>query len=372
MKRKNDDVDLSSMSTRGRKIRKRNKFRIAVNIVSSVVLVISILGLSSILALGARPISGDTTETASGLEPLQYSEHEQASYILITGVDEKGSLTDIIMVACIDHEKDTMNILQIPRDLFIGTDIPSGKINAVYGSAKKGEDNIKRLRRRLSSYLGIPLDHYVMFTLGGFRNIVDALGGVEMNIAQKGGIQIEDHTTGKAVILGPGLVTLDGVKAEGFVRKRYKKGNETGYLLGDVSRGQHQRVFYAALAKKLKAMNFSQVTKIATSSYKEINTSMSVGEMMAYAQELNKIDLANVKISSVPGQFCNYKKLSYLSIHKADYVELFNKDFNPYGTPLTVDALKIKELHKVVGQATEPSVTGEGGSLSDINANEGL
>ncbi len=365
-----DMVDLSSMRTRGRR-KRRNKFRIAMNILCSFVLILSVVALSGMLALGLRPLGagGDNIEeTASGLEPLIYSAHKESSYILIVGVDNSESLTDVIMVACIDHEKDTMNILQIPRDTFIDTNVPTGKINAVYGSARDGEAKINALRRKLSSHLGIPLDHYVTFTLEGFRNVVDAVGGVDIVITQPRGIDVEDFTTGEHYIMGPGEVHLDGHKAESFVRKRYQTSHmDPGYELGDISRVQQQRIFYAALAEKLKSMSMSQITEIATTCYDQIGTSMSLGEMLGYARELQNISLDNVIMKSVPGQFCTYKKISYYSIHKQEYVDLFNQYFNPYGDPLTVDDIRIRELHTAIGDEYESSVANEGGSLSEIN-----
>ncbi len=368
---KNDMVDLSSMSTRRGRKKKRNKFRIFMNVFLSFTLILSTLATAGMLMLGLRPLQnqGDSAkETNSSLEPLTYSEHKNSSYILIVGVDLSESLTDVIMVACIDHEKDTMSILQIPRDTFIDSKTPTGKINAVYGSARDGELKINALRRKLSSHLGIPLDHYVTFTLEGFRNVVDAVGGVTINITQPRGIDVEDFTTGEHYILGPGEVHLDGHKAESFVRKRYQTSHmDPGYELGDISRVQQQRIFYAALAQKLKSMSLSQVTSIATQCYDEIGTSMSVGEMLGYAKELMNIDLNNVVIKSVPGQFCTYKGLSYYSIHKQEYVDMYNTYFNPYGDPLTTDDIRIRELHTAVGDDYEPSVANDGGTLSEIN-----
>lgn len=368
MKREpSNDLNLSSMSTRGHRRKKHNKTLIAVNVITSLVLVLSIVALSGILLLGAKPLEntqGEEKETNSDLQSLQVSTSKNVSYILVVGVDVSQTLTDVIMVACVDHEKNSVSILQIPRDTFIGTDIPTGKINAVYGNPKKGEAKINALRRRVSNYLGIPLDQYVIFTIQGFKNVVDAIGGVEINITQKNGIKVERFATGEQYTLGPGWVTLDGEKAEGFVRKRY--GSEAGYGLGDISRVQQQRIFYAALFKKLKTMNFGQVTKIATSCYKEVGTSMSVGQILGYAKELQGLNFDQVKMYTIPGQFCNYKGLSYYSIHKSEYVELFNTFFNPYGAPITASGIKIRELHTEIGQATTGSVVKDGGSISEI------
>ncbi len=366
-----------------RKTRRHDPFRITVNVVCSLVLIISTLALTGMLALGMHPLQENdpdhpAEETASGLEPLPTSTHHNSSYILVLGTDNSNGLTDMILVACMDHEKNTMNFLQITRDLYIGDDIPSGKINAVYANARKGENKINALRRRLGSYLGIPIDHYVTFNLEGFRNMVDAIGGVDINIAQEDGIDVEDFTTGEHYIMGPGPVHLDGNKAESFVRKRYQtKHMDKGYALGDVSRVQQQRVFYAALAKKLQSMSLGQLTSAATQCYKEITTDLSIGEMLGYAQEMQQVDMSNILMKSVPGQFCETRldgeeyRLDYYSIHKEEYVEMFNAYFNPYGEALTVDGIQIEELHRLVGDKYEPSVEDGGGTLEEIAIENG-
>ncbi len=364
----NYEVDLYSVSRAQRRTRKkkRNVPRIVFNIFMSLVLVFSILTVSGTYVLGLRPLDQATEEeTAENLEELTYSASSGVSYILVVGVDVSESLTDIIMVACVDHDKHTLNILQIPRDTFVGTDVNTGKINAVYGSAKTGEAKINALRRRLTKQLGIPLDHYVIFTLTGFRNCVDALGGVPINITQSGGITIQNHVTGANVHLDQGEQLLDGILAEGFVRKRY--GSEKGYGLGDISRVQQQRVFYAALAKKLTEMNASEMLKVVKNCYSEVSTSMSVSEMLSYAKEMKSVSLSEMQIMTVPGQFCNYRSLSYYSIHKDEYITMFNTYFNPYGDAIKSSDISIPELHTLIGQATTGSVVSTGGTLSEIN-----
>ena len=79
-------------------------------------------------------------------------------------------------------------------------------------------------------------------------------------------------------------------------------------------------------------------------------------------------------LNSVPGQFCATKlsgepdRLDYYSIHKKEYVEMYNEFFNPYGKKLTADAITIKELHTLVGDKYEPSVANDGGTLGEIAA----
>lgn len=382
----NDSVDLYSMSgaRKHKRKKKHNKVRILINTVASLVLAFSILMVSATVVLGMHPITDENggVETAEGLEDLVTSSHSGVSYVLVIGLDKSEALTDIILVACIDHEKGTMSLLQIPRDTFVGTDIPTCKVNAVYNNPRSGELKINALRRRLSSAFGIPIDHYVIFTLEGFRNVIDAIGGVDINITQENGIRIENHVDGTDMVIGPGEVHLDGIMAEGFMRKRYgvrigtATSGEEGYGLGDISRVQQQRVFYAAVAKKLKAMSLASMIKIATTCYDQVSTSMSVSEMLAYAKEVQSIDMESMVIKTVPGQFVNYNAgkingnvaLSYYSVIKSEYVAMYNEYFNPYGTQLTESDINVPELHKLLGITETGSVVTDGGTLGDIQS----
>ena len=117
------------------------------------------------------------------MEDVVQSPTEDVSYFLITGTDLSGDLTDIIMVVCFNIKDKTANILQIPRDTYIGSDIDSGKINAVYESAKrKAPSRIDVMMKRINDYLGLPIDHYAVVSILAFRKIVDVLGGIDVEV----------------------------------------------------------------------------------------------------------------------------------------------------------------------------------------------
>lgn len=365
----NDSFDLYSVSTRRNGKSKRKKFRKTVNIVASIVLAFSVL-LTTVMGAGiwvlGQDINDDSEIEEGDFEELMVSSDSNVSYILVVGVDPQETLTDIIIIACIDHQKNTLNFLQIPRDTYIGDDVPTKKINAVHGNPRKGEARINALRRRLSSYFGIPLDHYVKFTIKGFSNVIDALGGVTVNIETNNtkGIDIMNPFNKKHERIGPGVTTLTGPQAVGFVRKR--TGVKDGYVKGDIDRIEAQREVYVALAKKLQAMSSTQMMTIAKNCYSEIATDMSIGQILGYAGEVRDIPMDSMGIYAVPGQFDNYNGLSMWSPHKQEYVNLFNTYFNPYGLPMTVDDIQMIELHKRLGHSTKESEVEQGGALSNV------
>lgn len=364
-------VDLNRYSTRNKK-KKRRVGLIVTNVVASLVLVVSILSLSGLMVLNMsfRDQSMGNVEggIVNSLTDVVKSTNENVTYFLILGTDEKDTLTDVIMVGCFDHGNNALNILQIPRDTFIGTDIPSGKVNAVYGNATKGESKIEFLIRRINAYFGLPIDHYVLVHLSAFRAVVDAVGGVDIDIPNR--ITVNDSGSRQEYTLGPGLTHLNGNQAEGFVRNRSGKG----YGSGDMARVEAQRRFYAAFAKKVMDMGMASMVRIVTSCYDQFKTDMTVGQLLGYAKEMKQVGLDNIKIYAVPGQGGYYtppgmrQELSYFSIHKDDYVDLINEHFLPYSPHITESQLKIIELHT---SKTQSWIKGEEGFSSLVPSTSG-
>lgn len=345
----------------------RNVKRIIINSVISVVLGICVL-LSSLM--GWYVSSADTTlqdvpilkwlfgskydaldygnESELGdFEELKISGSEDVTYFLVVGCDWTSSKqTDVIVVVCMDHKKETVSMLQIPRDTYVNTVYGGNRINSVFPNARDGELPINALRRCLSDQLQIPIDHYVLFSIQGAVNVIDAIGGVEMNLSSQ--IRIEDPIKlGKYYNIGPGKVKLTGKDAIGFMRKRY--GNEEGYDGSDIGRVKQQRKFYSALFNELLKMSSGEVFKIANSCFSQIQTDLTLNETAAFALAAKKLDKENIHIFGLPGQACSYGA-SYYSIHRDEYVEMFNKYFNPYGEPITIDQVKAPDLYLMAGQ----------------------
>lgn len=364
-----DDSEMdfvSSFSTDFTK-KKANKTRVIINTVTSVILAISILfttvmGWFLASADGAVTDNfllkllfggGDkqqTQEVETGDFPeLVGSKNKDVTYFLVVGCDWTSTQqTDVIVVVCMDHKNNTVSMLQIPRDTYVGY-INAYKINSVFPNAQQGELKINALRRCLSNQLGIPIDHYILFSIEGAVKVVDAIGGVEMNLPNP--IRIEDPLDfGKYYNIGPGKIQLSGKDAIGFMRKR--KGNQSedqNYDGSDIGRVKQQRKFYAALFKELLNMSKGEVFKVANNCFSEIQTDLTLNQTVAFALAAMKLDAKNIHIFGMPGQACDYNDVSYYSIHKDDYVKVFNQYFNPYGEELTEEAVACPEIYKIAG-----------------------
>lgn len=311
---------------------------------------------------------------------------EDVSYFLVAGVDLSTNLTDTIMLVCFDHKAGEASILQIPRDTYVGEDVPSGKMNAVYGSPKtvqwcercgvavpegalsgdvhvvcgtktvqKREGRVNALMRMLSEKLSLPIDHSIVFTIEGFRDLVDAMGGVDVYVptSMSYGSLEED---GVEVYLEEGVQHLDGVQAEWFVRHR------RSYAMGDLGRIQAQRNFFAGFAKKLMSLGMSDYVGLlpAVTENENVTTDMKGTELLGYAMNAKNLSVEDIKIFTLPGEGAWKDGVSYYSCHNDETVQLINEYFNPYMDKLTMKDVHFTELGRELAASG-----GQEGTLGD-------
>ncbi|MFF8973307.1 LCP family protein [Streptomyces sp. NPDC014995] len=192
-----------------------------------------------------RPEEGEgTTYLIVGSDSREGMSAEEKK-ALHTGSAE-GKRTDSMMILHTGSNGDTL--ISLPRDSdveipsFVGSE--SGKryegtgrhtkLNAAYA-----EDGPELLVRTVEFNTGLRIDHYVEIGFAGFANIVDAVGGVEMDIPQ----DIKDTKSGAD--LKKGKQTLNGEQALAFVRTRYALAGS------DLDRTKNQQKFLAALANQV-------------------------------------------------------------------------------------------------------------------------
>lgn len=163
------------------------------------------------------------SDSREGLSPEEQEE-------LGTGAVD-GERSDSIFILTVDGSR--AGILAFPRDLYVPRcDGSSGRINAALGIG--GPDCLIDTVEAVS---GIGLDHYMAVSFGGFRDIVDAVGGVDVCVDR----DLDDPFAG--ISIKQGCQTLTGRQALGFVRTRK--------LDNDLERIKRQQQFLGALAEKV-------------------------------------------------------------------------------------------------------------------------
>ncbi len=344
-RKSNDDYDIYSFSGGSHKKPKRYSkgFVAVINVLLSILLVTCITASagSAYLMYGRGWKDSNVSRKEEFKDVVGSNENTPVQYFLIAGMDEGRSLTDIMMIVCFDMEHKTANILQIPRDTFIGQDIPTGKMNAVYGHPEDGQTKINAMLRRINNFFGLPIDHYITVDLNAFRVIVDAVGGVDVYVPST--IYNAFNEGRNYYTFYEGMNHMDGQMAEAFVRHR------KSYGMGDLGRVQAQRNFYSAFIKKCLTMTNSQMIDAATGIYKDITTDMTLAELIDFATIAQGLKTKDIQFHAVPGQSCTFNGISYYSVHKEDFVTMLNQYFLPYTVPIVEDNLLVVELHSYLG-----------------------
>lgn len=209
------------------------------------------LALVAIAAVAAVTAAVWIAQQMPRTEVNGLSASSQPLHVLVVGSDSREDLTaeerrelstghaegeraDTIFVMSIDGQR--VALLAFPRDLWVERcDGSSGRINSAIAMAD-GPGCLVRTVNRLS---GIPIHHYLEVTFGGFRDVVDSLGGVSMCLEEP----INDRDAG--IDLPAGCQHLDGTDALGYVRVRK--------IDDDFQRIVRQQQFFQALAQQMIA-----------------------------------------------------------------------------------------------------------------------
>ena len=340
---KDNSFDLSTIGNKA-KTKKSKSMLVLTNTLLSILLVISTLVFSVTSIIDSHFFkSGTIDEQEKGdFEDIMVSPNANVAYFLVCGVDLSENLTDIIMVVCYDLANNEANILQIPRDTYVG-DVPSGKINAVFGNPREGESKIKALIRCINSKFGLPIDNYATVTVRGTEKVIDAIGGLDIELDRDFYLVDDSRKPEIKKQFYKGKNHLDGQWATALIRNR--KNTDGG---SDMGRLKNQRSIYAALLKQLTEISLPEMLSIASSCMNEVSTDMPGGIALGYAKEVNNLKLDSVKIMTLPGQTDTVNGLSCWVCHKQDTADMINEFFRPYEqTLLTTDQMDIVDYSEI-------------------------
>jgi LCP family protein required for cell wall assembly len=199
-------------------------------------------------------------------------------------VSSRGINTDTILYVNVIGSDVTM--VAIPRDLFVGSG--TGRINGVL--AREGPEG---LVQRVEAILGLPIDYYAIIDLGIFQGLVDALGGVEVNVPER--MYYRDVAGGLTIDFQPGPQLLDGQAASEFIRYRQ-------FRRGDIDRLDNvKRLAYAMLAK-LKQLNVravSVVPDLASTFFEQVETNASPALVRRMLPRLGDLEIRSATLPTL-------------------------------------------------------------------------
>lgn len=232
--------------------------------------------------------------------------------MLLLGTDyrpETGThLSDVIMVTAFNPETKTVTVVSLPRDTRINLKgYRPNKANAYYpiflSEEKKGGKNaMDEMKTMMSKYMDIPIDYVTVLNFQGFRDVVDALDGVDINVDAD--MCYRDKADGTNINLKKGEQKLNGEKALDYVRYRKSNCRPKTKPSDDFDRNRRQNEVLHALIDKMQT--FKGVTSLGgvlDAADKNMETDIENDQMKNMISTYWTIKKENVKFMPITGNW---------------------------------------------------------------------
>lgn len=260
-------------------------------IIISIVTILTLIFLSGGYAVYSKLAKIKTTkiELTDAEIGIQKEENEEVknkkdvTSILLLGLDREEHATDVNMVLTLDDDNKEIRLLSILRDSYIyyGED-KTNKLNYAinYGGVT---NSIKTVNENY----GTEIRDYILIDFDGVMNLVDAMGGVNVNLTSEEIPYISPNKN-----LKPGNNVLSGKQALSYSRIRR--------IGTDFQRTQRQRNVINAMYSKVKSLSLGEMNKLLDVALNNVETSLSYGEILSLGQKIISYGGKEIKQGRVP------------------------------------------------------------------------
>ena len=274
--------------------------RIVAIVVAAVVLVGVGVAFSFISGIAGNLHAGVDDDLRAALVHTDMA--KEPFYMLLLGTDGSaerdndptyggGYRSDSMMLARIDPVQKKVTLISIGRDVMVdlGGDIGEQKINAAfaYGGPALAV-------KAVSELAGVPISHYAQVDFDGFAAMVDALGGVEVDVPMA---IVNDYDAGGSV--PGGLQTLDGAQALILCRARNSYADISAHP--DEMRAANQRLVLSAIARKLLSSDIGTIASTVRAMSSYVTTDLELTDIIGLAQIMKGLNPdTDIYTASVP------------------------------------------------------------------------
>ncbi|MFR6514029.1 MAG: LCP family protein [Ruminococcus sp.] len=272
------------------------KILVGICVVLLIFVIVAIVGVAYFGSkMGKLNVAKLNVDALSISDELSYDESGYLNVALFgldkrANNDEMGERSDTIMVASLNRETKEVKISSVYRDTLLQQkDGTYNKANSAY-SFGGAEQAIAMLNKNLD----LDIQHYVTVDFAALVDVIDALGGIDIDVTDEeveylnGYIMeiIENTGVNTVAVEHSGLQTLSGVQATAYARIRYTSGD-------DFKRAERQRLVLAKIAEKAQKADLATINKIIDKVFPKIETNFTLKEILAYAKDAMKYQLAD-------------------------------------------------------------------------------
>ncbi|MFX3949882.1 LCP family protein [Streptococcus suis] len=207
------------------------------------------------------------------------------------GGDWEGGRSDSMILVTVNPKTKETNMMSLTRDIMVEIAEASGESSGTveklnhsysYGQAPMAIATIEKM-------MDINIDRYIEINMDGLVELVDAVGGIEVNNTLGFPISISEHEPAYTSIVQPGKQLVNGNQALVYARMRYDDPE------GDIGRQRRQREVITAIIKKLLQLDgFTQYKKILTAISNNMRTNIEISpatipSLLGYKDSVSKL-----------------------------------------------------------------------------------
>lgn len=236
--------------------------------------------------------------------------------ILVMGVDsvEGTHRADTIFVLGVNPSKSKISMLSIPRDTRVLINGKARKINEIL--PRYGESVLRSL---IEDLMQIQISRSVKVDFQGFVNIINIMGGLEINIDKA--MNYDDNWGKLHIHFEKGLNRLDGQQSLNYVRFRADAN-------ADLGRIKRQQKFIKVLFEKAMTSGvFIKLPQIINEAFGHIETDFSIQEVFSLVKSFAKVKV-KFRTASLPGEARYIEKISYFLPYADKAIEVGNRQFS--------------------------------------------
>lgn len=282
------------------------------------------------------------------------------------GEVEKDLQTDAIIIVSLNNATKEVKLVSVYRDTLL--DLSDGSIQKCNSAYRRG--GAKQAINMLNMNLDLDIQKYVTVNWGAVADVVDLLGGVEVDVSEAEKEATNKYIAETARVAGKkanylthaGYQTLDGVQATTYARIRKGVGD-------DFARTERQRLIIQLVAEKAMKTDFATLDNIIDKVFPQVSTNLTVGEILNYAKDIAKYKIGETEgfpfdkgTGTIPGKGSSVFALDLTSNVQQLHEFLYGTvDYQPttkvQNISYELDAIIGQRLQNNSGESEDPDVT---------------
>ncbi len=227
-------------------------------------------------------------------------------HVLFVGLDrDPPHRSDTVMVANLDLRTLQARVISVPRDLRVR--LPEGSYDKlahayVYGQQHDGA-GVEWVESSLRDLLGVEIPYYVLINFDGFVNLVDALGGVDIDVEKP--LKYVDHAQDLVIDIPAGRQHMDGETLLKYVRFRHD-------AMGDIGRMQRQQKAMRAVLNALKKQGaYRRLPSVLSALSETFETNLTLDQLTALARRVPDVEDGFIQTATVYSEEERFNGVSY-------------------------------------------------------------